>query len=189
MAQIGHPDEEEKPIYASLGPNQQLESITFEEVMEFSDSLRKFLARYPKVKTHVQALHGSVRSVSRHAGGVVIGEDLDYHMPLINSGGVTQTPWSEGQTVRHLEPMGFIKFDILGLSTIEMIEQAIVNILKRQHNNNNYWVSLGEEAKKCALNHALSQPKLMVSATLSTPNFKASNRSTPRATPAHSGRP
>ena len=108
---------------------------TFEEVMEFSDSLRKFLARYPKVKTHVEALHGSVRSVSRHAGGVVIGEDLDYHMPLINSGGVTQTPWSEGQTVRHLEPMGFIKFDILGLSTIEMIEQAIVNILKRQHNN------------------------------------------------------
>ena len=108
---------------------------TFEEVMEFSDSLRKFLIKYPKVKTHVEALHGSVRSVSRHAGGVVIGEDLDHHMPLINSGGVTQTPWSEGQTVRHLEPMGFIKFDILGLSTIEMIEQAIVNVLKRHHNN------------------------------------------------------
>ena len=39
----------------------------------------------------------------RHAGGVVIGEDLDKHMPLINSGGVTQTPWSEGQHVRQLE--------------------------------------------------------------------------------------
>ncbi|MDB3863113.1 type I DNA topoisomerase [Flavobacteriaceae bacterium] len=34
MAQIGDPDEEEKPIYASLGPNQQLESISFEEVMK-----------------------------------------------------------------------------------------------------------------------------------------------------------
>ena len=34
MAQIGDPDDEEKPIYASLGPNQQLENITFEEVME-----------------------------------------------------------------------------------------------------------------------------------------------------------
>jgi len=110
---------------------------TFEEVMEFSDSLRKFLVKYPKVKTHIEALHGQVRSVSRHAGGVVIGEDLDYHMPLINSGGVTQTPWSEGQNVRHLEPMGFIKFDILGLSTIEMIEQAIVNVLKRRHKNAN----------------------------------------------------
>ena len=110
---------------------------TFEEVMDFSDSLRKFLNKYPKVKTHIEALHGQIRAVSRHAGGVVIGEDLDYHMPLINSGGTTQTPWSEGQTVRHLEPMGFIKFDILGLSTIEMIEQAIVNILKRHENYSN----------------------------------------------------
>ena len=33
MAQIGDPDEEEKPTYASLGPDQQLENITFEEVM------------------------------------------------------------------------------------------------------------------------------------------------------------
>ena len=106
---------------------------TFEEVMEYSDSLKNFLRKYPKVKTHVEALVGEVRSVSRHAGGVVIGEDLDKHMPLINSGGVTQTPWSEGQHVRQLEPMGFIKFDILGLSTLKMIEGAITHILRRHH--------------------------------------------------------
>ena len=106
---------------------------TFEEVMEYSDSLKNFLRKYPKVKTHVEALVGEVRSVSRHAGGVVIGEDLDKHMPLINSGGVTQTPWSEGQHVRQLEPMGFIKFDILGLSTLKMIEGAVSHILRRHH--------------------------------------------------------
>ena len=105
---------------------------TFEEVMEYSDSLKNFLQKYPKVKTHVEALVGEVRSVSRHAGGVVIGEDLDKHMPLINSGGVTQTPWSEGQHVRQLEPMGFIKFDILGLSTLKMIEGAVTQILRRK---------------------------------------------------------
>ena len=106
---------------------------TFEEVMEFSDSLKKFLQKYPRVAHHVNVLYGQVRSVSRHAGGVVIGENLDEHMPLINSGGITQTPWSEGQNVRHLEPMGFIKFDILGLSTLKMIEGAIGHILKRYH--------------------------------------------------------
>ena len=52
-------------------------------------------------------------------------------MPLINSGGVIQTPWSEGQNVRHLEPLGFIKFDLLGLSTLRMISGAIRHILKR----------------------------------------------------------
>ena len=107
---------------------------TFEEVIEFSTSLSSFFNKYPDIKTHVEALYGQVRAVSRHAGGVVIGEDLDQHMPLIQSGGVLQTPWSEGQNVRHLEPLGFIKFDVLGLSTLRMIEGAIGHILKRHHN-------------------------------------------------------
>jgi len=34
IAQIGDPTEELKPVYASLGPNQQLETITFKEVLE-----------------------------------------------------------------------------------------------------------------------------------------------------------
>jgi DNA polymerase III subunit alpha len=106
---------------------------TFEEVMEFSSTLKGFLSRYPHVKTHVEVLYGQVRSCSRHAGGIVIGEDLNSRMPLINSGGVRQTPWSEGQNVRHLEPMGFIKFDVLGLSTLKMIDGAIYHILRRHH--------------------------------------------------------
>jgi DNA polymerase-3 subunit alpha len=110
---------------------------TFEELMEFSDSLQTFLYKYPHIKTHIEALYGQVRSVSRHAGGVVIGENLDSHMPLINRGGVIQTPWSEGQNVRHLEPLGYIKFDLLGLSTLGMIESCIGHILKRHCGNNN----------------------------------------------------
>ena len=128
-------------ISEATGPAKKAHGIkagmyipTFEEVMEYSPSLRGFLEQYPHVKTHIEALHGQVRSCSRHAGGVVIAENLDQYMPLINSGGVRQTPWSEGQNVRHLEPMGFIKFDLLGLSTLRMIEGAIRHILRRQGN-------------------------------------------------------
>ena len=106
---------------------------TFEELMMYSETLQKFLQKYPHIKTHVEALYGQTRSASRHAGGVVIGERLDEWMPLINSGGVRQTPWSEGQNVRHLEPMGFIKFDILGLASLRMVEGAIDRILRRHH--------------------------------------------------------
>ena len=106
---------------------------TFEELMEFSESLQKFLTKYPHIKTHIEKLYGQTRSASRHAGGVVVGENLDQWMPLINSGGVRQTPWSEGQNVRHLEPMGFIKFDILGLASLRMLEGAIERILRRHH--------------------------------------------------------
>ena len=103
---------------------------TFEELLNYSDSLKSFLSKYPHIKTHIMKIYGSVRSCSRHAGGVLVGENLDKHMPLISSGGVRQTPWSEGMNVRHLEPMGFIKFDILGLASLRMIEGAIRHILK-----------------------------------------------------------
>jgi DNA polymerase-3 subunit alpha len=39
---------------------------TFDETIEFSDTLRAFLDKYPHVKTHVMALYGSYRSCSRH---------------------------------------------------------------------------------------------------------------------------
>jgi DNA polymerase-3 subunit alpha len=125
-------------MFEATGPAKQRHGIkagvyvpTFEEVMEFSGSLQAFLAKYPHVKPHVEALYGQVRSCSRHAGGVVVAENLNQYMPLINSGGIRQTPWAEGQNVRHLEPMGFIKFDILGLSTLRMIEGAVRHILQR----------------------------------------------------------
>ena len=110
-------------------------SPTWKEVMELSPSLRGFLVKYPHIKTHAEALIGQVRSCSRHAGGVLIADDLNEHMPIISSGGVRQSPWAEGQNVRHLEPLGFIKYDLLGLSTLRMIEGAIRHILKRHHNN------------------------------------------------------
>ena len=110
---------------------------TFEELMEFSESLQNFLQKYPHIKTHIEKLYGQTRSASRHAGGVVVGENLDQWMPLINSGGVRQTPWSEGQNVRHLEPMGFIKFDILGLASLRMLEGAIERILRRHNGMTN----------------------------------------------------
>jgi DNA polymerase-3 subunit alpha len=106
---------------------------TFDELMKYSSSLQEFLNTYPHIKTHVTNLKGQIRSCSRHAGGVVVGENLDKYMPLIYSGGVRQTPWTEGQNVRHLEPMGFIKFDILGLGTLRMIEDAIALVLKRHY--------------------------------------------------------
>jgi DNA polymerase-3 subunit alpha len=129
-----------KMMFEATGPAKQAHGIkagvyvpTFEEVMKYSKSLQAYLAKYPFIKTHVETLHGQTRSASRHAGGVVIGEDLDRWMPLINSGGVRQTPWAEGQNVRHLEPMGFIKFDVLGLASLRMIDGAIRHILKRHH--------------------------------------------------------
>lgn len=116
---------------AKHGIKSGIYTPTFEEVKEFSESLQKFLQKYPHVAKHVDALYGQYRSCSRHAGGCIIADNLNEHIPLINSKGTVQSPWTEGQNVRHLEPLGFIKFDLLGLDTLKITEGCIKNILQR----------------------------------------------------------
>jgi DNA-directed DNA polymerase III PolC len=104
---------------------------TYEEAKKYSRTFSDFLEAYPQIDQHVKHLFGQLRSCSRHAGGVIISDNINQHIPLIRSGGVIQSPWCEGQNVRHLEPLGFIKFDILGLATLRMMHDAIGHILRR----------------------------------------------------------
>lgn len=104
---------------------------TFEEVVEFSGTLKRFFSNYPDVSKHIKALQGAIRSTSTHASGVLFEENLEERMPLIRVLGTQQTPWTEGVHQRHLEPMGFLKYDLLGLATLSMIHKAIELVLKR----------------------------------------------------------
>ena len=107
---------------------------TFAEVVEFSDSLQQFFRDFPEIQAQVFGLIGQPRSIGRHAAGAIIGDYLPSKMPLITSKGIRQTPWAEGMNVRHLEPLGFIKFDILGLETLKTFEDAIERILIKEGN-------------------------------------------------------
>ena len=109
---------------------------TFQEVCDYSETLQGFFARYPHIQTQVLGLIGQPRSIGRHAAGAIIGDYLPKKMPLITSKGIRQTPWSEGMNVRHLEPLGFIKFDILGLETLKTFEDTIQRILIAEGNEN-----------------------------------------------------
>jgi len=107
---------------------------TFEEVCEYSETLQGFFKKYPQIEEQVFGLIGQPRSIGRHAAGAIIGDYLPSKMPLISSKGIRQTPWAEGQNVRHLEPLGFIKFDILGLETLKTFEDTIERILISEGN-------------------------------------------------------
>ncbi len=98
-----------KMTFEAIGPAKAFHGIksgvyepTFEELMKYSNSLQEFLKKYPQVETHVRVLKGQIRSCSRHAGGLVVGENLNEHMPLMYSGVVRQTPWTEVQNVMQL---------------------------------------------------------------------------------------
>jgi DNA-directed DNA polymerase III PolC len=106
--------------------------LTYDEAERNSPSFRDLMEKYPNLEHSIKILFRQMRNVSRHAGGIVITENPDEHMPLIMSGGVVQTPWQEGLNFRHLEGFGLLKFDILGLGTLRMFENCIRRILKKQ---------------------------------------------------------
>lgn len=108
------------------GDDKNLFTLTYEEAMQYSPSFKAFIDKYPQVGETMTILFRQAKSLGRHAGGVVICDDLPTKLPLITSGGEIQTPWVEGTQYKHLEKVGnFLKQDVLGLSTLRLLERVI----------------------------------------------------------------
>jgi DNA polymerase III subunit alpha len=105
-----------------------------------SVSFRTFIDKNPSVAESIKILFKQNRALGRHAGGVLIADDLPNKMPLVTSKPQTkggprepQTPWVEGVNFKHLEKIGeFIKYDLLGLETLRLIERTIELILIKE---------------------------------------------------------
>jgi DNA polymerase-3 subunit alpha len=112
------------------GDDKNLFVLKYEDAIVHSPSFKAFIDKYPQIAESIQILFKQNRSLGRHAGGVLIADDLPNKMPLITSGGEPQSPWVEGVNFKHLEYIGnFIKYDLLGLETMRLIERTIELVL------------------------------------------------------------
>jgi DNA polymerase III subunit alpha len=101
----------------------------YEEVPELAkerESSNKLIAQTLK---YAEVLEGSVRQTGVHACGIIIGKDsLDNYIPLCTAKDTdlyaTQFDGS------HVESVGLLKMDFLGLKTLSIIRDAIENIKK-----------------------------------------------------------
>lgn len=124
-------DQDVRKATQKEGSDKNLFVLTYEEALLYSPSFKSFIDTYPHVGESINILFKQNRALSRHAGGVLICDDLPNKMPLIVSKGEPQTPWVEGTQFKHLEYIGnFIKYDVLGLETLRLIENTIELILK-----------------------------------------------------------
>lgn len=120
-----------------------------------SPSFRDFIEKYPQVAESIQILFKQNRSLGRHAGGVLIADDLPNKMPLVTSKGKgderePQSPWVEGVNYKHLEKIGeFIKYDLLGLETMRLIERTIELIIVKERKERGWFeVELDDGRKR-----------------------------------------
>jgi DNA polymerase III alpha subunit len=115
------------------GEDKNLFVLKFDDAMKHSPSYRAFIEKHPQVAESIKVLFKQPRSLGRHAGGVLVCDDLATKMPLITSKGEPQSPWVEGMEYKHLEKIGnFVKYDILGLETLRLIERTIELILQKE---------------------------------------------------------
>ncbi len=129
-------DEARQDILNKHGGDQKFYVFDLENAKEFSPSFQNFLEEYPEVGEHIEVLFRQIKSIGRHAGGIIICDDSEACMPVIRIRKMDQTPWTEGLTAHHCEPWGLIKYDFLALATLRFIRRAIELILKKQGNEN-----------------------------------------------------
>ena len=115
-----------------LGDDKNLFVLTFEDAYKHSKPFTTFIDKYPHLAESVKVLFKQNKSLGRHAGGVIVSERIAERMPLIVARGEQQTPWVEGMNYKHLESLGWVKFDLLGLETLRTIRRTIELILLRK---------------------------------------------------------
>lgn len=117
-------------------------------------AFKQFMDDHPEVAGPIKTLLHENKALGKHAGGVIVSERVPERMPVIKSRKEVQTPFVEGMHYKHLNELGWIKFDLLGLETLRIIERAIELVIKR-HAGKRIELHFGEKMLTCFENDAV----------------------------------
>ena len=112
---------------AKLIPQNPANPVSLEQALESEALLREARDSDEQVKKLIDIalqLEGLYRHASTHAAGVVIGDrPLDQIVPLYRDPG-SEVPATQFN-MKDVEKAGLVKFDFLGLKTLDVIQEAI----------------------------------------------------------------
>jgi len=165
-----------KDVAKSLGYSDRLvdiEKMTKELPDEFDDAtLKEALDDYQdfkewyhheihgadnrKIASYAFRLVGKIKTQGKHAGGLIVSSvPLSKHLPIAKIGAKGKekwtSEWTEGKNVQ-LSKFGFVKYDVLGLKTMQYVFDAS-QMIKKNHGVNIDWDEIGyddEESYKTA---------------------------------------
>lgn len=128
---------------------------TFQECLDNNPSLKDEV-KYSELFDIAGHLSGRVKTVSMHAGGVgIVDTSINDYMGMK----LGEEPWQHVIQVdkRVIEEIGIIKFDILGVQTLSLVQDSMreANLSEYDININNPEFEYAEEPYKL-LTHALS---------------------------------
>lgn len=111
-----------------LVPKEHGQSYTLTEAAKVVPEIEKFMSENPEVWKHAIKLEGAMRSFGQHAAGIIVaGEPLIERAVVETRAGSPVVNWDK----RVVEDWGLIKMDLLGLSTLDVMEIARQYIYER----------------------------------------------------------
>lgn len=107
------------------------DTANYDDLIRHSTSFRDFMFTNKKIEKDLKNLLGKIRHIGKHAAGVIICDNLIEKQPTMIANEVLQTSLNEGSKERLLSDFGFVKIDILGLKTLEVIHNCLNLIGKK----------------------------------------------------------
>jgi DNA polymerase-3 subunit alpha len=102
------------------------ENLKIEDIILTSETAAEFAKKYPEVIDAAVKLKGKIRHVGLHAAGVVICKDLESTIPTeIYDKGDIKNCLAASFEKDMLERLGIIKFDVLGISVLDVIDGTL----------------------------------------------------------------
>lgn len=115
--------------FSKLVPKEHGQSAKLNEALAEVPELGKFAEEHPKVVVHAQNIEGRMRAYGRHAAGIVIaGVPLEERAVVETRDGQRVVNWDK----RLVEDFGLVKIDVLGLSTLDMLDLTL-KLIRRSH--------------------------------------------------------
>jgi DNA polymerase-3 subunit alpha len=110
-------------------PKEHGSSVTLNEAAAAVPEIAAFKEEHLGIWTHATKLEGRMRSLGQHAAGIVVaGEPISNRAVIERRSNTYVVNWDK----RVVEDWGFVKLDILGLSTLDIISKSINMIKERQ---------------------------------------------------------
>lgn len=124
MSAFGQTQKDINKIVA-LMPNRL--SFTIDEALNENKELKRFFDKHLDWLGVIKSLEGIMDHLSTHAGGVIIGNNIVEQLPVTNDR-EDETKLIIAMDKSSLAELGYYKFDILGLSSLTLLQQIIDNI-------------------------------------------------------------
>ncbi len=99
---------------------------TIQKAYKYCDSLRYYLDKYPLIMHHAKNVEGLLSIYSVHPSGIIISRDPLERMTPIRK--ARDIGFATQYTYEDLEEIGIIKFDILAISTLAVVDRAVKGV-------------------------------------------------------------